>query len=80
MRLRAPAWTAFLSLLPLVIAPAMATPARTVSIALCKGDGSSLALQLPLNRGKLPGGDEEHDCMKACHATGSRKKNVSGRV
>lgn len=73
MRLPAPAWVGLVALLPVLLAPSLASARETIGIALCSADGSIRTVQLPVGN-RFPGERDDDHCAKACHAAASRKK------
>lgn len=64
---------ALVALLPAAANPALAVPRDGgIALALCGGKGS---IRIPASPEPLPGGDDTACCEKACHSSGSRKRN-----
>lgn len=68
--MRALAHCALVALLPAVLGPSAAST-KTLSVAICTGEGQVRTVELPLQD---PGAVPAPCCTKGCHASSSRKK------
>lgn len=67
------------ALVPAALNPALAAAPESMSIALCGGQGTAPAVQLPLGPQPVPGEENGMCCGKACHTANSRKR-AGGKI
>jgi hypothetical protein len=68
------AWLALVALLPVAANAAAWPPGNPIVIPLCTGDGVKNAVLLGDAVPRNPSGGDEHQCLKACHSSCSRRR------